>query len=283
MLFIGPTDTFLRYVGDVVPSLGEDQMMMATAADLGPPVTVTGRDADEVARIKGDVRMAAVLVRRAGLRATDQDHRPDRLRPVLPQARTGGGAQAGGAHPQAGWHPQRTGAAGARRGDRAPRRRLRTPGARRRGRRAPPARRGAQVPPGARPGGGAPCAIGSGPRSRPRPRSARLLASRARLRHATKDLFEPAEADLLHRPSSAGWTAADVSLLDELAVLLGRDEQDDGEASGRRASELAGASFQLVETALAEEMQAALENRTADCPRCQLDWPTVAPRTARSR
>src|SRR5690606_15164225 len=66
-------------------------------------------------------------------------------------------------------------------------------------------------------------------------------------------------------------TPADVALLDELAELLGREDRAVGNVSGQRASELAGESFQLVETALAEEMQAALENRTADCPRCQLE------------
>ena len=63
MLFVGPNRTFLRYVGEVVPSLGEDHVVMATSTDLGPDVSVTGHDADDAARLKGDVRMAQVLAR----------------------------------------------------------------------------------------------------------------------------------------------------------------------------------------------------------------------------
>ena len=37
VLFVGPSSTFLRYVEDVVPSLGEDRVVLATPADLGPP------------------------------------------------------------------------------------------------------------------------------------------------------------------------------------------------------------------------------------------------------
>src|SRR3546814_14444611 len=62
-----------------------------------------------------------------------------------------------------------------------------------------------------------------------------------------------------------------VALLDEMDQLRGRDEGEDGRAVGARARDLAAGSFQLVEAALAEEMQAALENRTADCPECELE------------
>ena len=62
ILFVGPNPTFLRYVEEVVPSLGEDRVVLATPTDLGPPVEVAGPEADgAVARLKGDARMAAVL------------------------------------------------------------------------------------------------------------------------------------------------------------------------------------------------------------------------------
>lgn len=109
------------------------------------------------------------------------------------------------------------------------------------------------------------------PRLTPQEVLRRLYASPVRLRHAAKGVIDPEEAEALRRPSRAGWTDADVALLDELTERLGRRDADDGGASGQRAQELAGESFQLVETALAEEMQAALENRTADCPRCGLE------------
>src|SRR4029079_9217889 len=63
VLFVGPSTTFLRYVGDVVPSLGEDRVVLATPADLGPAVTVSKTDAPATAAIKGDLRMVDVLAR----------------------------------------------------------------------------------------------------------------------------------------------------------------------------------------------------------------------------
>src|SRR5262249_40639708 len=57
VLFIGPSATFLRYVEDVVPSLGEDKVVLATPADLGPGVTVSKVDPPTVAALKGDLRM----------------------------------------------------------------------------------------------------------------------------------------------------------------------------------------------------------------------------------
>ena len=61
ILFVGPNPTFLRYVEEVVPSLGEDRVVLAVPNELGPPVAVTGVDAPDVARVKGDARMADVL------------------------------------------------------------------------------------------------------------------------------------------------------------------------------------------------------------------------------
>ena len=63
VLFVGPSSTFLRYVEDVVPSLGEDRVVLATPADLGPAVAVTTVDPPAVAAVKGDLRMVDVLAR----------------------------------------------------------------------------------------------------------------------------------------------------------------------------------------------------------------------------
>jgi DNA helicase IV len=63
ILFVGPNATFLRYVEEVVPSLGEDRVVLATPAALGPPVAVGRADDDAAARVKGDARMAAVLAK----------------------------------------------------------------------------------------------------------------------------------------------------------------------------------------------------------------------------
>ena len=63
VLFVGPSTTFLRYVEDVVPSLGEDRVVLATPADLGPAVTVSKVDPPAAAAVKGDLRMVDVLAR----------------------------------------------------------------------------------------------------------------------------------------------------------------------------------------------------------------------------
>jgi DNA helicase IV len=63
ILFVGPNRTFLRYVEEVVPSLGEDRVVLATPAQLGPDVAVDRLDGDAAARVKGDARMAAVLAK----------------------------------------------------------------------------------------------------------------------------------------------------------------------------------------------------------------------------
>ena len=63
VLFVGPSSTFLRYVEDVVPSLGEDRVVLATPADLGPAVAVSKVDPPAAAAVKGDLRMVDVLAR----------------------------------------------------------------------------------------------------------------------------------------------------------------------------------------------------------------------------
>ncbi len=39
VLVIGPSPTFLRYVGQVLPSLGETSVLLSTIADLYPGIT----------------------------------------------------------------------------------------------------------------------------------------------------------------------------------------------------------------------------------------------------
>jgi len=63
VLIVGPSRTFLRYIAQVLPSLGEEAVAQVTVADLVPKVRVRGRDTDDVARLKGDPRMAIVLAR----------------------------------------------------------------------------------------------------------------------------------------------------------------------------------------------------------------------------
>ncbi|HEX2849642.1 MAG TPA: AAA family ATPase [Acidimicrobiales bacterium] len=61
VLVVGPNRTFLRYIAQVLPSLGEEAVVQTTLRDLVPDAPVRAEDAPDVARLKGDGRMAAVL------------------------------------------------------------------------------------------------------------------------------------------------------------------------------------------------------------------------------
>ncbi|MBC2874901.1 MULTISPECIES: HelD family protein [Streptomyces] len=68
-LVIGPNRSFLRYIEQVLPALGELNVAQATVDDLVAHVEVRGTDSAEAATVKGDARMAEVLRRavRAGV------------------------------------------------------------------------------------------------------------------------------------------------------------------------------------------------------------------------
>ncbi|GGS64941.1 HelD family protein [Nonomuraea spiralis] len=63
VLILGPNLTFLRYIEQVLPSLGETDVLLSTVGELYPGVTATRRDRPEVAAVKGDPRMAEVIAR----------------------------------------------------------------------------------------------------------------------------------------------------------------------------------------------------------------------------
>jgi len=60
VLVIGPNATFLRYIGQVLPSLGETDVVLHTLGDLFPGVHATGTR-DPAAVVKGDERMVPVI------------------------------------------------------------------------------------------------------------------------------------------------------------------------------------------------------------------------------
>src|SRR6478735_2983613 len=53
VLLLGPSRTFLRYIDQVLPSLGETGMVSPTVGELFPGVVATGTEDDVVAEIKG--------------------------------------------------------------------------------------------------------------------------------------------------------------------------------------------------------------------------------------
>ncbi|WP_034088986.1 HelD family protein [Streptacidiphilus albus] len=69
-LVIGPNRSFLHYIEQVLPALGELDVAQATVEELVDHVAVTGADPADTAVVKGDARMAQVLRRavRAGIR-----------------------------------------------------------------------------------------------------------------------------------------------------------------------------------------------------------------------
>jgi len=61
VLVIGPSPTFLRYVGQVLPSLGETSVLLSTIADLYPGITARRDEPVPTARLKGRLEMAEVI------------------------------------------------------------------------------------------------------------------------------------------------------------------------------------------------------------------------------
>jgi DNA helicase IV len=63
-LIVGPNALFLSYISQVLPSLGETSAIQKTISKVGQgDFFISGEDAGETARIKGDVRMLRVLER----------------------------------------------------------------------------------------------------------------------------------------------------------------------------------------------------------------------------
>ncbi len=63
VLLLGPNRIFLRYIEDVLPSLGEHTVVFATPSGLRPASRVGGVDPPATARVKGDARMIDVVAR----------------------------------------------------------------------------------------------------------------------------------------------------------------------------------------------------------------------------
>jgi DNA helicase IV len=72
VLVVGPNRLFLRYISHVLPSLGETAVVQTTVSGLSP-LTATGIDTDDAARVKGDSRMAMVIARTAWDRMVPAD------------------------------------------------------------------------------------------------------------------------------------------------------------------------------------------------------------------
>jgi DNA helicase IV len=249
VLVVGPNSTFLRYIGQVLPSLGETSVLLATVGDLMPGVRAAGSESAETARVKGLLAMAGVVARairdRQRVPAAGFEVRFDgrnyRIgRPALVRARERA-RRSRRPHNQAmrifaseavtaltnivadqlGADPLASELAGGN--DRAGRRsnlmsREDFDDLRADLRSDPEVRR---------------AMAGMWPELTPQQLIGDLLASRRLLASAAPDLPEH-ERELLFRPAGAAWTPADVPLLDEAAELLGTDDTAKRAAARRR-------------------------------------------------
>ena len=68
VLVVGPNRTFMEYVSHVLPALGENAVEQRAVADLVDGIGPTRVDPPDVARLKADERLAAVLARAAELK-----------------------------------------------------------------------------------------------------------------------------------------------------------------------------------------------------------------------
>jgi DNA helicase IV len=246
VLVVGPNATFLRYIGQVLPSLGETSVLLSTVADLYPGISATGSESREAAEIKGRLAMAGIVA--AAVRDRQHvprrpievvaDHEALRLDPAVCARARERARRSRGPHNQARRVFAReivdalTRQLGARLGanvlgegnllDRAD-----VDDLRRELRRDPQVRALIER---------------LWPVLTPEQLLADLFASAGRLAAAAPRLTAAERATLLREPAG-DWTPADVPLLDEAAELLGEDDRAArADAERRRRSEVAYAS-----------------------------------------
>jgi DNA helicase IV len=70
VLVVGPNATFLRYIGQVLPSLGETSVLLSTIGDLFPGISATATELPQVAALKGRLAMAKIIA--SAVRARQQ-------------------------------------------------------------------------------------------------------------------------------------------------------------------------------------------------------------------
>ncbi|MGW8883821.1 HelD family protein [Streptomyces sp. NPDC055749] len=79
VLIVGPNPAFLRYIGEVLPALGETGVLLATPGELFPGVHARGTDTPRAAAVKGGVPMAEALA----LAVRDRQQLPEPGAPLV--------------------------------------------------------------------------------------------------------------------------------------------------------------------------------------------------------
>jgi DNA helicase IV len=235
VLVVGPNPTFLHYIGQVLPSLGETGVLLSTVGELYPGISATGVDTATAAEIKGRASMVDVLA--AAVRDRQQtpkdyievtfDREPLRIdRRTCTQARTR--------------------ARRSRKPHNDARRiflhemfnALTLQVADRLGRDLLDQRDLDDINAELRADTGVRKVLdGLWPELTPQELLADLLSAPQRLAAATRKHLDTDERDALLREPAAEWTPADVVLLDELAELLGEDDAQKREEQARQERE----------------------------------------------
>jgi DNA helicase IV len=222
VLVVGPNATFLRYIGQVLPSLGETGVLLSTVGELFPGLTAVGREPVEVAAVKGRIEMADVVA--AAVR--DRQEAPASLevpfdqdvlrldRKTITQAR-GRARRSRRPHNEARrvFFREMISALANQAVNRLGRHLLDAADIddiRRELREDPEVQRAIDT---------------LWPTLTPQRLLSELYSSPKRLAKAASKV-DPAERALLERPADAEWTPADVPLLDEAAELLGEDDAE---------------------------------------------------------
>lgn len=248
VLVVGPSRVFLRYIEQVLPSLGESGVVATTISDLLSEVPVGGTEPEEVAAVKGRTAMAQVLRqavralprRLSEPRVLDVDGERVVLEPEDVHAAQERARRSARPHNVA----RKTYATAVL--DAVVRRWAQEKGLdldSEQGyllqslRESPDARREINL-----------CWMPTTPEQLLR----RLYADPELLARHGRNLSSRDRA-LLHRPADAPWTAADLPLLDELAVLLGRLEDPQEERARRARAAERAAEVSYAEHAISED------------------------------
>ncbi|AOZ73490.1 hypothetical protein BK816_05735 [Boudabousia tangfeifanii] len=230
VLLLGPSQTFLRYIEKVLPSLGETGVVARTPATLLPGIKVTATDELAVAKLKGQIRWQDFIARaiRALVRPLPKTYTwrlgnyQAKLTPQMVQEAQKEARSTGEPHNQAWqtyaqsvmdqmWEEMRQADDGAEekqwvlndlRANLEIRRVINLCWL--------------------------PCTNTS--------LISRLFADQKRLSHAAHTL-KPAQIEQLLRPLHAPWTEADIPLLDEAAHLLGELPKQNQKQAGAQAAE----------------------------------------------
>ncbi len=283
VLLLGPNRIFLRYIEDVLPSLGEHTVVFATPSGRRPGARVSGVDPPATARVKGDARMIDVVAR-----AVTQRQQPLGEPVDIPYGRyrltvsvTDSARLVSRARRRSATHNERRVAL-----ERLLLRHLVDQLASRGAAVSDEARADLEEALRAEPAFVA-ATNAIWPALTPEALLHRFLASPAAIERAGRGLLTAAECQALYRPASprttdVDWTDADVALLDEAAQGLGerplprvrRNGADDDDHSYAIERALDGAG------AVDPQMRADLRRRLeAEAQESEVDVPDLATRT----